>query len=318
MPSKPKLIVIVGPTASGKSECAVRLAKKFNGEIVSADSRQIYKGLNIGTGKVPGRWRKVKGRGEFFVYKKIPHHCIDFVPPRRIFTAAEYQQCAKHAIRETARRDALPFLVGGSMFWIDAAVYNLSFPAIKPQEKLRARLAKKNAAELLRILVKLDPERAAAIEQKNPRRLIRAIEIARAFGRVPKLAKKIPAYDALWIGLNPSYEMRSRKIRDRLHARLRMGLIHEAERLHDENVPWKRFYEWGLEYRFLADYLRGKLAKKEMIAALERAINDYARRQMVWWKKNRSIRWVTNYRDAESLLKNFLITPQRVSSRAAS
>ncbi len=315
MKSAPKLIVIVGPTASGKSELAVRLAKKFKGEIISADSRQIYRHLTIGTGKIPGRWRKTKDK-ELFVYKKIPHHCIDFVPPHKHYSVAEYQTCAREALKDIVSRGKIPILAGGTGFWIDAVAYNFKLPSVPPNKKLRQRLAKKGVNELFSILLKLNQQRAATIEQKNPRRLIRAIEIARALGRVPEVTKKSP-YNALWLGLNPPHEIRSLRIGERLKAHLHAGLIKEVRRLHKNGIPWKRFYEWGLQYRFLADYLRGKLTKKEMLSALERAINDYARRQMVWWKKNSSIRWIGGYRDAEFLIKKFLTRSHHVSSDAA-
>lgn len=306
-------IVIVGPTASGKSALAVRLAKKFNGEVISADSRQVYRGLNIGTGKVPGKWisqnvatnQRSYGSCNIFVYKKIPHYCIDFVPPKKIFTVAEYKKCAEQAISDISGRGKIPILVGGTGFWIDAVVYDLDLPAVAPNQKLRKRLGKKSAAELLKILKRLDPERAQTIEQKNPRRLIRAIEIAKELGRVPAI-KKYASYQVLWIGWRPSESVLRKKIHARLLKRLKAGMIEEARRLRARGLSWKRFYELGLEYKFLADYLRGKITKKELVSGLEAAINGYARRQETWFKRNPEIHWINTKKQAEVLIKKFL------------
>ncbi len=167
-----KLIVILGPTASGKSELAVKLAKKFNGEIISADSRQVYKGLNIGTGKITKK--EMKGIG---------HHLLDVASPKRKFTVAQFQKLAFKKIREIQRRGKTPFLVGGTGFYIQSVVDNISIPEVTPNWKLRKALEKKNTEELFSMLKKLDPARAKTIDSKNPRRLTRAIEIASAEGR---------------------------------------------------------------------------------------------------------------------------------------
>ncbi|MBI2639927.1 MAG: tRNA (adenosine(37)-N6)-dimethylallyltransferase MiaA [Candidatus Sungbacteria bacterium] len=181
-----KLIVIIGPTASGKSELAVRLAKKFSGEIISADSRQVYRELDIGTGKVPGKWRQ---KPKVFVYKAIPHYCIDFVSPKRVFTAADFKKCAEGAIQDINRRGKIPVMAGGTGFYIDAVLYENLLPNVPPNKTLRNTLSQKSARKLFMLLKRLDPERAKNIDRKNPRRLIRAIEIAKALGRVPKFKK---------------------------------------------------------------------------------------------------------------------------------
>ncbi len=303
-----KIIVIVGPTASGKSELAVTLAKKFNGEIISADSRQVYRGLNVGTGKVPGTWickpaYTKRPRGIcWFVYKEIPHYCTDFVDPKKQYSVAEFKQCAQAAIEDITKRNKTPIIVGGTGFWIDALVYDLDLPEVKPNVSLRKRLVNKSPEELLKILQKLDPGRAKTIEQKNPRRLIRAIEIAQSLGKVPSMQKKNP-YNPLWIGIRLSPEELKKRIRKRLFSRLHEGLIEEAKSLRKKGLSWKRFYELGLEYKFLAEYLRNKLSKKEMIELLNTAIEQYARRQMVWFKRNKGINWVSNKKEAFPLLQ---------------
>lgn len=286
------LLVIVGPNASGKSELAVRIAKRVGGEIISADSRQIYKSLSIGTGKVPGRWQ-----GGVFRYRGVPHHLIDEASPKKNFTVADFKKRADKKIVEIAARGKLPILVGGTGFWIDAVAKGMAVPEVPPDPCLRKTLSKKPPDALLAILKRLDPSRAKTIEKKNPRRLIRAIEIARALGRVPEL-KHSPAYRTFWIGIFPGREALAKKIQRRLERRMRDGLIKEAKTLRVGGMAWKRFYELGLEYRFLADLLRKKTTKEEFAVRLAAAIRRYARRQMTWFKKNRRIRWFRDSKQA--------------------
>ena len=285
MTLKQKLIVIVGPTASGKSEFAVKLAKKINGEIISADSRQIYRGLDIGTGKVLGKWIKDK-----FIYKGIVHHCIDFVSPKNIFTAAEYKKCAQRAIEDIMGRGKTPILVGGTGFWIDAVVFDLKLPEVPPNLKLRKKFEKKSSRELLEILKKLDPRRAKTVEQKNPRRLIRAIEIAKALGRVPVL-KKREHYQATWIGIDPDRKTLEKKITHRASQMLKRGLVREVKNLLKKGITKKRIKEFGFEYKTVLDYLDKKVAYREIRSLLVRDTLRYARRQMTWFKRNKEIKW---------------------------
>ena len=293
-PPRPKIIVIVGPNASGKSSLTVRLAKKFNGEVISADSRQVYKGLDIGTGKITKK-EKIGG----------PNHLLDIIGAQRQLTVVDFKKLADKAVKNIVRRGKTPLVVGGTGFWIDTLVYGMELPSVPPNPDLREKLEKKSADELLATLKKLDPERAKNIEQKNPRRLIRAIEIARALGRVPGIKRHFP-YEVLWLGISRPKKILQKRIRERLLKRMRAGMIKEARNLKKQGLPWKRFYELGLEYRFLADYLRGRLSKKEVLARLEKAIQQYARRQMVWFKRNKKIHWVHKPKETEILTKKFL------------
>ena len=291
---KPPLVIITGPNASGKSELAVRLARRFDGEIVSADSRQVYRGLDIGTGKITRRGMS-----------GIPHHCLDIASPRRTVSVAEFQQRAERTIADILRRGRIPFLVGGTGFWVDAVAQGMTLPDVPPNPKLRKRLSRKSARNLLAILRRLDPRRPKTIEQKNPRRLIRAIEIAKALGRVPRLTRSYP-YNILWIGVQRTPEEVRGRIRKRLAARFAAGMVGEARRLRERGLSWKRFHELGLEYRFLADYLRGRITRRECAARIERANNDYARRQMVWWKQRNELTWVRNEREAAAAIRQWL------------
>ncbi|MEK7099173.1 MAG: tRNA (adenosine(37)-N6)-dimethylallyltransferase MiaA, partial [Patescibacteria group bacterium] len=214
-----KIIFIVGPTASGKSALAIRLAKKFNGEIISADSRQVYRGLEIGSGAVTHK----EARG-------VPHHIIGVASPRRAYTIALFVRDARAAIAAIARRGRVPIVAGGTAFWVNTLAYGMTLPKVKPNARMRRALEKKSPAHLLAILKRLDPRRAAAIEQKNPRRLIRAIEVARALGRVPTLVKH-SMFDTLWLGLHPPDETLSQRIRQRTDHMIRRGLAPETKKL---------------------------------------------------------------------------------------
>lgn len=286
MPKKQKLIVIVGPTASGKSEFAVKLAKKVNGEIISADSRQVYRGLDIGSGKVPGKWIKNK-----FIYKGITHYCIDFVSLKKVFTVAEYKKCAESAIQDISYRGKIPILAGGTGFWIDSLIFDLNLPEVPPNPKLRRTLEKKTTDKLLKILKKLDPRRAKTIEQKNPRRLIRAIEVAKALGKVPIL-KRQERFNTTWIGLNPDPETLRKRIERRATEMLKKGLLQETKKLLKKGVPRKRIKEFGFEYKTTSDYLDKKISRAEVQQGLIKETLRYARRQMTWFKRNKEIKWL--------------------------
>ncbi len=277
---KPKLVVIVGPTAVGKSARAVELARKFDGEIISADSRQIYRGLDIGTGKVTRR--EMRG---------VPHHLLDIASPRRQWSAAQYVRRAARALKGVARRGRVPFLVGGTGFYIDALLGTVILPAVPPDRRLRQQLDKLPARELLAELTRLDPARAQTIDAKNPRRLIRAIEVARA--KLTKGQFRQPNdYDALWIGLTLSDSELRERVRTRIKVRLRRGLIAEVRHLREnDGLSWRRLDALGLEYRYVARFLRGLLTRGELERVLEQKIWQYARRQKTWFRRTENIHW---------------------------
>ena len=277
---KPKIIVLIGPTSSGKSALAVELARRFGGEVISADSRQVYRGLDIGTGKVTKR--EMKG---------VRHHLLDVASPKKIFTAHDFVVCGRRVIADIARRGKLPIIAGGTGFYIDALVGRVAFPNVAANSKLRARLEKKTAKELFAVLKKSDPRRAKTIEPHNKRRLIRALEIAVSLGRSPMIEIRSQSFDVLWIGTTLSQKELDGKIRARLAARLRRGMAAEARRLHTAGLSYKRMETLGLEYRALARFLQGKLTREEMIEKLNRDIRRYAKRQMTYWKRNEEIRW---------------------------
>lgn len=292
MKTKPKVIVIVGPTATGKSALAIALAKKVNGEIISADSRQVYKGLDLGSGKVT---KKEMG--------SIPHYLLDVVSPKKRFTVNQFKKLGQKAIAQIIKKNKVPVIVGGTGFYIDALVNGLALPAVKPNLKLRKALSKKTVTELYQELKKLDPTRAKNIDRHNPHRLIRAIEIARTLGKVPKI-KLENNYDPLFIGLDlPDLNLKQ-NINTRLAKRLKQGLVAEVKKLHQQGLSWRRLEELGLEYRSVARYLQGKISKAELIKELETDIWHFAKRQRTWFKRNKKIVWL-NEPSLSTCLKSY-------------
>ncbi|MBI1971233.1 MAG: tRNA (adenosine(37)-N6)-dimethylallyltransferase MiaA [Candidatus Wildermuthbacteria bacterium] len=290
----PKLLVIVGSTASGKSILAVQLAKKFEGEVVSADSRQVYKGLDIGSGKITKK--EMMG---------VPHHCLDVTSPKRKFTVSQYRSRAIAAMAAIAQQGKLPILVGGSPFYIYSVTDGWTIPEVKPNPLLRRKLERLSVDELFSKLKKLDPQRAKSIESKNPRRLIRALEIVLTTKKpIPQLKKQSLPYPVLFLGIKKSKSKIQKLIVQRLTKRFKQGMIQEVATLHKQGLSWKRLEELGLEYRFIAQYLQRKLSLAEMKQKLQKASVDFARRQMTWFKKDKRIHWIKNYREAVSIINS--------------
>ena len=288
--TKPRVIAIVGPTASGKSDLAVLLAQKINGAVISADSRQVYRGLDIATGKITKR--EMKG---------VPHHLLDVADPKKTYSVADFKKDATSAIDDIISREKVPIVCGGTGFYIDALLLGQEFPEVKPDKKLRERLEKQSAEQLFKKLQKLDPRRADDIDQHNKVRLVRAIEIATALGKVPQTKQSVP-YDVVWIGIKPDKDVLKKRIHDRVISRIKRGMVAEAKRLHAQGLSYKRMRELGLEYRYLADYLQNKISKEELLTNIEKGDTDYAKRQMTWFKRNKDIRWVEGSEDAFKLL----------------
>ncbi len=280
MKAKPKIIVVLGQTSTGKSDFAVKIAKKIDGEVISADSRQVYKGMDLGTGKIT----KKEMRG-------VPHHLLDVANPKKVFSVSDYKKLADKKIKEIIARGKVPILCGGTGFYIDAVINGTILPQVAPNPKLRATLSKKSPEALFKILLKLDPTRAKSIDKQNPVRLIRAIEIAKALGKVPKVKQSIN-YDALKIGLTLPDEILKKKIYTRLLARIKKGMLKEIQNLHKSGVYWKRMEELGLEYRYGALHLQGKMTKQEMIEKINTETWHYAKRQKTWFKRDKDIVWV--------------------------
>lgn len=303
--SKPKIITIVGPTSSGKSDVAIKLAREFGGEIISADSRQIYRGMDIGTGKVPKS--KCKIQKEIYYSHTIPHYLIDIANPKTDFNVAKFKKQADKIIPAILKRGKFPIICGGTGFWIKALVDNVDFPKVKPDWKLREKLEKKSAEELFETLEKLDARRAKNIDRKNKVRLIRAIEIAKVLGKVPEILADSGKYAILQIGIQIPKDKLNERIRTRLEKRFKKGMIAEVKKLHfEKKVSWKRLENFGLEYRWIAYYLQNKTGLREMKESLYKDSKNYAKRQMTWFKKDERIKWIENYGKIKQEVKNFL------------
>ena len=297
---KPKITIILGQTATGKSDLAIKIAKRFNGEVISADSRQVYKGLDIGSGKIMEK--EMRG---------VPHHLINVANPKKVFSVAEYKKLAEKAVEKIIRDGKVPIICGGTGFYIDALINDIVLPKVPPNIKLRKVLEKKSTQELFKILKKLDKRRAKNIDKNNPVRLIRAIEIAKALGKVPHLVLGVPSYDILKIGIKLSSEKLKNNIEKRLIKRLNSGMIKEVDNLHKSGLSYKRMRELGLEYKFLANYLNKKISKKEMVEGLYTAICQYSKRQDTWFKRDKDIKWFNptqkNFiKKTRNLVKKFL------------
>jgi tRNA dimethylallyltransferase len=277
----PQIIVIVGPTASGKSTLAVDTAKLFSGEVISADSRQVYRGLDVASGTITDE--EMRG---------IPHHLLNVADPHEQFTVVDFKQKAEAAINDILARDHLPIVAGGSGFYIQSVVDNFTPPPVEPNQALRNELQQKDTKELHSILQEMDQRRAAEIDENNPRRLIRAIEIADELGHVPKKEDNPPKFDCLQIGLKLSKETLRERIHERTILRLKEGMIKEARQLHEGGLSYERMKQLGLEYELLAKYLEGNIeTKEELQKAIETADWQYARKQMSWFRRDDRIQW---------------------------
>ncbi len=280
-----RVLVIVGPTASGKSELAVRLARKLGGEIISADSRQVYKGLNIGTGKVTKR--EMHG---------IPHHLLDVADPKKQFNVSDFVSQARQTLKAIEAHKALPIVVGGTGLYIDTLTGKISIPEVPPNKLLRKKLEKLDKEKLFKLLKKKDPMRAKTIDKDNKVRLVRALEIVEALGHVPTPTTLSANSRELenrfvYVGLKP--KDLDKRIYKRLVKRI-PGMIREAKQLlKQKRLSYRRMQELGLEYRYLALYLQNRINKNELVEKLNVEIRQYAKRQMTWFKRNKKIKWFT-------------------------
>lgn len=292
-----KLIVILGPTATGKSDISVRLAKDVNGEIISADSRQVYRGMDIGTGKVTKR--EMRG---------IRHFLLDVASPKSQYSVARYIRDAQKASKSILRRGLVPIVVGGTGLYIDAFTRGLSIPEVPPNKKLRLKLEKLSTEKLFELIRKKDPYRAKTIDRHNRRRLIRALEIIETHGKVPKPRKQKNKFDTLYIGITLPKEKLASKINKRLLMRMKIGMIAEVKKLRSQGISWKKLESFGLEYRNIALYLQKKVTKKEMVECLQKDIEHYAKRQMTWFKRHPDILWFSpsEFSKIKKISKKFL------------
>lgn len=296
----PKLIAIVGTNASGKSAVGLELARRFGGEIVSADSRQILRGYDLCSGKVTTEERQA-----------VPHHLLDIADAGDYFSLADYQTQAYAAIDDILARGKQPFLVGGTGLYVAAVADGYDLTDAGPDEALRERLERMSTEELTLLFREKSGEVPAFLDLNNRRRLVRACEVALSGRDFAATRSCRPRYDALKIGVTWERPLLRQRIAERLRIRLEQGMIDEVKRGLEAGVAYEAFHNLGLEYRFIAQYLRGEFSSyDEFVEKLHTAICRFAKRQMTWFRRDPAIRWLDMHGDpvaqAEQLIGDFL------------
>lgn len=316
--SLPKIIVLVGPTASGKTSMSIALARAFSGEVISADSRTIYKEMNIGTAK-PGEGSEGRGgiegrngiegiggsdirsmfREKPLMYEEIPHWGMNLRNPSEVFPVSEYQTYADQKIVEIIKRGNVPMLVGGTGLYVAAVVDRPSFAEVPPDPALRLELATKTNAELLEEIAEKDPDTAEKIDAKNRRRLERALEILRATGK--RLAevqtRGEPLYDVCMVGVDVPRETLYERIDARIDAMIGEGLVDEVRALKEKYGDLAPGMT-GIGYRQIVAFLNGTCTLKDAIATLRHDTRQYAKRQITWFQRDKRIHWVKDTKEA--------------------
>jgi len=279
-----QMITILGPTASGKTPLAAALAAEIGGEIISADSRQVYRRMDIGTGKDLADYTVSQRDGSFV----IPYHLIDIREPGTKYNLFEYQQDFFDAYQDIRSRGAIPILCGGTGLYIEAVLKGYHLSPVPQNQELRDSLEGKSLAELTQMLKELKAKTGSNMHNTTDvdscQRAIRAIEIETYNIDHPTPRRELPPVDSLIIGVNIDRELRREKITRRLKVRLEDGMVDEVKALLDEGIPAEDLIYYGLEYKFLTEYLTGQLTYDEMFSRLEIAIHQFAKRQMTWFR----------------------------------
>jgi tRNA dimethylallyltransferase len=298
------LVVILGPTASGKTEVAARLAWDLHGEIISADSRQVYRGMDIGTGKDLNQY--------IINAKKIPYHMIDLIDPRCEFNLFEFQKMFYKIFSQIRNKGNLPVLVGGTGLYLQAVLSGYKMPPAPPEPELRKDLDQKSIEELKEIFFAFKSHLHNKTDLEDKQRLIRAIEIERARNVKNSEQEESPEIDAAIFGISWERSVLRQRITSRLEERLKHGMIEEVKRLHAAGLSWRRLDSFGLEYRYISQYLQNLISFDEMKNKLNTAIHQFAKRQETWFRrmerKGIGIKWIqANEYDLlkESVIKLF-------------
>jgi len=308
-----KIVCIVGPTASGKTALGIALAKKFNGEVVSADSRMVYKGMEIGTAVPQGTFRQAQGiLGSVLDVEGIPHYLVGIVEPNVVFTVVDWREQAIAVIEDILRRGKLPIIVGGTGLYFSVLLNNFEIPEGVADAKQRALLevqwkTSEGKQRILKELLTLDPQAKDLVDLNNSRRVIRALEVCNATGKpfTAQLKRKVPLFEALQIGLNVQKEELDKRLMDRTEEQLTLGLLEEVKRLKEQygcNIPSMR----GFVYKEMCEFLEGELTLEKAREIITLRNRQYAKRQMTWFRRDNRIHWITASTEAESLARNFL------------
>ena len=268
------LLTIIGPTASGKTRLAVSLSRELGGEIISADSRQVFRGMDIGSGK------------DLHEYGEIPYHLINILESGEEFSVFAFQRLFRDAMENIAARGRLPILCGGTGLYLDAVLRGYRMVEVPVDASLRAELEDRSADELAAMLRELRPDQHNTSDLLERSRTVRAIEIARNESQHATRQEPLPEVRSLTIGIRWERSELRKRITERLRLRLESGMIEEVQRLHEEGgVAWERLDYYGLEYRYIGAFLQGKLNRNDMFQRLNSAIHDFAKRQENWFRK---------------------------------
>lgn len=298
----PRIVIILGPTASGKTKLAARLAAEFNGEIVSADSRQVYREMDIGTGKDLSSYQILINRKQ----KKIAYHLIDIINPNQKFNVAKYKKIAEKTIKDILKRGHLPIVVGGSGLYISALVDGYNITQVKPDWNLRKKMSLMPLTEKVAWLKKINPLAYETVALKNPRRVERALEISLAGQEFSVLRKKtVRPWNILQLGLSVSREKLKQRIDVRVEKMIKQGLVEETKKIikkfGKKSAPLET-----IGYKEMIDYLDKKKTLLEAVELIKIHSHQFAKRQMTWFKRDKNIKWIENYKEAENILKNEL------------
>lgn len=307
----PKVVVVVGPTACGKTATVIELAKRLPLEVISADSRQVYKKMTVGTAKPPGEWQwrtNWQGLRHSFYVDGVPHHLIDFLDPGKKFTVAEFRDRAIKYIKLSYKNDRYPFVVGGTGLYVSSLVDNYRIPRIPANAKLRKSLEEKTNDQLLLLLQQMDPVTAERIDTKNKRRMIRALEVCILAGE-PFSAhrqKGEQMFDFLQIGIETPREVLYDRINKRIDEMMKEGLVEEIDLLLKQRYSWELPSMSGIGYRQFQEYKDGKISLEVAVDRLKRDTRRYARRQMSWFRRDKRIEWFSDPSLIEQRIRQFL------------
>lgn len=308
MSTLPKLIVILGPTASGKTSLALSVARALNGAIISADSRQIYRKMTIGTGKEPGSWQPYDSEGDVYTVQAVPHFVTDIIDPGRTFTVAEFRDAALDAVRRVIARGQVPLLVGGTGFYIQAIVDNLTVPEVPPNKTLRKSLEQKTLDELKQLILKLDPDALDFLDLRNPRRVIRALEVCIMTGTPFSVQRRRgePLFDVLQIGIDVPRDRLRERISARVDTMVGAGLWDEVQKLRAQKYDWQLSSMSGIGYREWRGVEEGAIDAQAAVEQIKLDTYNYAKRQMTWFRRDERIRWIQNGEEAMPVIQTFL------------
>jgi len=299
-----RMITILGPTASGKTAIATHLAERIGGEIISADSRQVYRRMDIGTGKDLSDYVNPE------TGRHIPYHLIDIAEPGTKYNLFRYQEDFMKAYNDIQQRGATPILCGGTGLYIESVLKGYNLSPVPQNPELRERLKGKSLEELTAMLTELKKMTGSAMHNKTDvdscQRAIRAIEIEQYNIEHPTPLREAPAIDSLIIGVDVDREVRRERITRRLHARLEEGMVDEIRGLLSEGIKPEDLIYYGLEYKFITKYVIGELTYDEMVRGLEIAIHQFAKRQMTWFRGMERRGFKINWIKDEQALYNIL------------